>query len=246
MTETVKLEYVEAEARLTLCQPASRNALTVEDIRLATELIGKAGRQPGIRVLRICAQGEVFCAGRAHETPKSPSSPTSEDLRARLIEPILALYRALHGLDIVSVAQVQGDAHGLGCALVSACDIAVAASGARFSLPEMEKDLPPTLAISAFGRKVHPKVTASMVLGLATLDAASAQRAGIVGEVVPADALAGRVDEIVGTLSRRHPLAIATVKRYLRGALAPDYEVCSEMAAALLSGSMPAIRATSG
>lgn len=241
---TIRIDYHGAEARLTLAHGASGNALTLPDIRQAREAIAQAAAKPGVRVLRLCAEGDTFCVGRAPEGGPPSGQPTSEDLRARLIAPILDLYRALHTLDIVSVAQVQGDAHGLGCALVSACDIAVASRTARFSLPEMTKDLPPTLALSALGRKVHPKVAASMVLGLATLSADDAVRAGIVGEVVEPSELARRVDDIVAQIGARHTLALATVKRYLRAAQAPDFDVNAEMAASMLSGAIPAIRAT--
>lgn len=240
----IRLDYHGAEARLTLSRAATGNALTLPDIREARDAIAQAGSRPEVRVLRICAEGDQFCVGRAPEGgAPAAGQATSEDLRVRLVGPILALYRALHMLDIVSVAQVQGDAHGLGCALVAACDIAVASRTARFSLPEMSKDLPPTLALSALARKVQPKVAASMVLGLATLSADEAVRGGIVGEVVEQAALPGRVDEIVALLGARHPVALATVKRYLRAAQAADFDMCAEMAASMLAGAMPAIRA---
>lgn len=244
MSDHLRLEFFGAEARLTLSNPSVGNALTLPDIRRAREAIAEAGAQPGVRVLRLYAEGEAFCVGRSSEGGPAPAQATSEDLRARLITPILDLYRALHALDIVSVAQVQGDAHGLGCALVSACDMAVASRSARFSLPEMAKDLPPTLALSALGRKVQPKVAASMVLGMAVLSADEALRAGLVGEVVEADALVARGDAIVAELSARHPLALATVKRYLRAAQAPDFEACGEMAAVMLASAIPAMRIT--
>lgn len=241
MTDTIRLEYHGAEARIMLAHVATGNALTLPDIKRARAAIAEAAARPEVRVLRLCAEGAVFCVGRAPEAGP-PAPATAEELRTRLVAPILELYRALHALDIVSVAQVQGDAHGMGCALVSACDIAVSASTARFSLPEMAKDLPPTLALSALGRKVSPKAAASMVLGLATFDAQAAMRAGIVGEVVEPGELAARVDAIVAQLSGRNAIALATVKRYLRAAQAPDFDLCAEMAASMLSGAMPAIR----
>jgi enoyl-CoA hydratase len=242
MKDILRLEYFGAEARLTLANAATGNALTLAGIKRAGAAIAEAAARPGVRVLRLCAEGDVFCMGRAPE-PGPPAPATAEELRTQLIAPIVDLYRALHRLDIVSVAQVQGDAHGLGCALVSSCDIALAASSAKFSLPEMHKDLPPTLALSALGRKVSAKAAASMVLGGATLDAQAAMRAGLVGEVLDASALAARTDEVVAQLSMRNPIALATVKRYLRAAQAPDFELNAELAASMLSLAMPAIRA---
>jgi enoyl-CoA hydratase/carnithine racemase len=245
MTDNIRLEFIGAEARLTLSNGNAGNALSLPDIRSASAAIMQAAAHAEVRVLRLRAEGAAFCLGRAPESgSRSHESTTAEGLRINLILPILNLYRSLHVLDIVSLAEVQGDAYGLGCALVSACDIAVAASSAKFSLPEMAKDLPPTLALSALGRKVSPKAAASLVLGLATFDALSAMRAGIVGEVVEAAALTTRTDEIVAQLSARNSIALATVKRYLRASQSPDFDACAEMAASMLSGAIPAIRAT--
>jgi len=242
MTSTIRLEYFGAEARLTLSSPDTGNQLTLPDIESAIAAIGDAARRPEVRVLRLRAEGKSFCLGRAPEAG-APTPLDPETLRNRLVGPILSLYRALHVLDIVSLAEVQGEARGLGCALVSACDMAVASDVATFSLPEMTKDLPPTLALSALGRRVQAKSAVSLVLGLATLDAQGALRAGLVGEVVPASALRTRTDEIVAQLSERHAIAIATVKRYLRSAQSPDFDLCAELAASLLSGALPSIRA---
>jgi enoyl-CoA hydratase/carnithine racemase len=248
MRDAIRLEFLGAEARLTLDRPAQDNALTLPDLQRLRAAIAEAAARPEVRVLRLRAEGRTFCAGRAPQ-PGAPASQgpqppaTAETLRARLVAPILEVYGALHALDIVSVAEVQGDAHGLGCALVSACDIALAANTARFSLPEMAKDLPPTLALSALAHKVHPKAAASLVLGLATLDAQGALGAGLVGEVLAPEALRGRADALVAQLAERHPLAIATVKRYLRAAQSPDQALHAELAASLISGAMSAIQA---
>ena len=246
MTDAVRLEFLGAEARLTLARPAQDNALTLPDLQRLRAAIAEAGARPEVRVLRLRAEGSTFCAGRAPQpgAPGSQPPATAETLRARLVAPILEVYGALHALDIVSVAEVQGDAHGLGCALVSACDIALAASTARFSLPEMAKDLPPTLALSALAHKVHAKAAASLVLGMATLDAQGALGAGLVGEVLAPEALRARADAVVAQLAERHPIAIATVKRSLRAAQSPDQALHAELAASLISGAMSAIQAT--
>lgn len=243
MTGLIRFEIEGAEARLTLCGPESGNAMRIADIVSASEYIRKAGRTPGVKVLRLCAEGPSFCLGRAAEPP-SQSSPGPESIRDNLVQPILDLYKALHDLDIVSVAQVQGEARGFGCAMVAACDIAVASSVAIFSLPEMQKNLPPTLALSAVLQKMSHKAVTSLVLGAGSLDAQGALVAGLVGEVTSPEQLQPRGDEIVSHLSSRHPLALTTVKRYLRAAGAPDHQLHAEMAASLLSSAMVDIRQT--
>ena len=238
----IRFEITGGEARLTLCRPGHGNALRMEDIVATCRAIEEAGRSPGVKVLRLCAEGANFCVGRAAE-PAARAALVPEAIRTGLVQPILDMYRAMHSLDIVSVAQVQGDAHGLGCALMAACDIVVAATTAKFSLPEMLKDLPPTLALSAVLPNVHPKAAASLVLAARSLDAREALAIGLVSEVLEVPALQARVDEIVSHTVARHPVAIKTVKRYLRAAGAPNYHTNAELAASLLSGAMADIRA---
>ncbi|VTU33131.1 Hydroxycinnamoyl-CoA hydratase-lyase [Variovorax sp. PBL-H6] len=244
MTSGIRFEISSGEARMTLCRPETGNALRLDDIVAASQWIGDLARAtPDVKVLRLCAEGETFCVGRAVEPGAAPRGQNPESTRRGLVDPILDLYRALHSADVVSVAQVQGDAHGLGCALVAACDLAVVAATAKFSLPEMHKDLPPTLALSAVLPSVHLKAAASLVLGGATIDGRAAVAVGLAGEVVDAQNLGARVDAIVEHLVARHPVALKTVKRYLRAAGAPDHQTHAELAASLLSGAMSDIRA---
>ena len=63
-------------------------------------------------------------------------------------QPILDLYADVRATPVPVLAVVQGEARGFGCALVGQCDLAIAVESARFSLPELETNLPPTLAIS--------------------------------------------------------------------------------------------------
>src|SRR5688572_15872645 len=184
MHEPPRLEFDGAQALVTLCDPELSNALSLDQVKRLRECVAEASANDAVRVLRLRAEGEVFCAGRA--TGGGAPGASGEAMRATLIAPIQDLYRALHATDLVTIAEVQGDAHGLGCALVAACDLAVASTNARFSLPEMGKHLPPTLALSVMVPRVTPRVAAHLVLAMNVLDARAALAAGIVGEVVEA------------------------------------------------------------
>ena len=88
-------------------------------------------------------------------------------MRRNVTEPILNVYDEIAAAPQPVVCAVQGLAHGFGCAIATACDITIAADGARFKLPEMEKDLPPTLAISAMMARVPRKALTFMVYSMA-------------------------------------------------------------------------------
>jgi enoyl-CoA hydratase len=246
VNEDFQIHIDGAEAVITLCRRHTGNMLSLTALRRLTETIDAfPARDPIIKVLRIRAEGESFCLGRAPASPNAPPPASSQEMRERLIDPILGLYRAIRAWDMPVVAEVQGDAAGLGCAVVAACDLAIAGSTARFSLPEMDKGLPPTLALSALSRKVHAKAAASMVWGLAQFDATTAQAIGLVGEVVSAERLTERVDEVVAHIVRQHPLALATIKKYLRSLHSADAEVSAELAGGMLANALSSTRSSS-
>jgi len=238
------ITFGDAEAIICLCRPDMGNMLSLDGLRKLTAAIdGLAGHQRTLKVLRIRAHGAAFCMGRQPPPAGAPKGGSSAVLRRRLIDPILDLYRAIRAWDMPVIAQVQGEAAGLGCALVAACDLAVAAQSARFSLPEMDKGLPPTLALSALSRKVHAKAAASMVWGLAKFDAHTAQAIGLVGETAVDEQLAARVDDIVAQIVRQHPLGLATLKRYTRSVHTADFDSSAELAGVLLSSALSSIEA---
>ena len=109
-------------------------------------------------------------------------------------------------------------AHGFGCAIAGACDISIAADNARFKLPEMEKNLPPTLAISALMPRTPRKALTWMVYSMEELDATTAVALGIVSTVVPAAQLDSALSKLLSTMTSRSPEALTAVKDFFRSA----------------------------
>lgn len=232
----------DAEAIISLSRPECGNALSIKGIRLLADTLWRVGSMTEIKIVRIRAEGQIFCNGREKPPMGMPPKVSAQEIRGALVDPIIDVYRALRALNVPCVAQVQGAANGFGCALVAGCDLAVASDNATFTLPEMSNDLPPTLALSALGRKVHEKAAASLVFGLAQFDAHTALAVGLVGEVVSPSQLADRVDEIVAQVSLRHPVALATVKSFQRTLNTADFEQLVEIAASEISTALSSIR----
>ena len=230
-----------SEHRITLSQPELGNTLSLDAMRELAADIRQAGRDPAVKIIRITAQGEAFCRGRAPSKPPA-NPPSAAEFRATVADPILDVYRAMHESQVPILAEVQGNAEGFGCALVAASDLAVSASTARFNLPEMHKNLPPTLVLSVLRYKVPPKAAAHMAYLADTIDAATAREWGFVAEVVaPAD-LSTRCDEIAASLGARDRIAIATLKSYFREIVFPDFSLASETAGSMLSTAMTSLR----
>ena len=243
LSEHFKIEHCAGESRIELGAGLPGNALTLPAIGELAGAIRAIGQRQQTRVLRLRGSGDDFTVGRAPDKLGTDSPRTAHEIRTRLVDPILDLYAALRALPFPCVAEVRGRATGLGCALVAACDMAIAGHSARFSLPEMAKDLPPTLALSALSRKVGAKTVASMVYGFAELDATAAWTVGLVGEVVEDEHLAARADLSCERIARSNPLALMALKRYLQSLHDADAQVMAELAASVLSGTVASIRA---
>lgn len=188
-------------------------------------------------VVALEGAGPDFCRGRA-EPPRDDAGgpPTPRELERLITRPILGVFGALERVPVPVVAAVRGRAWGLGCALAGACDITLAAADASFCLPEMRRNLPPTLAISALHRVVAPKALAELVYRSEEIDGAVAQRLGIVTRVLDSAELDEALSETVQQLSGRDRYALVAVKSSLRSLRTLDAGSAADVASATLAG----------
>jgi len=203
-----------AVVTITLDRAAEGNLLSIDAVRELAAAF-RAANTTDAKVIVLRGNGADFCRGRGGG---GPPSPTAMKMRANVCEPILDVYAAMSGAHQPIVGVVQGAAYGFGCAIASVCDITIAHDTARFKLPEMEKDLPPTLAMSAVGPRVPLKVIAWMVYAMEELDAHAAHQVGIVSKVAPEPMVEMELDKLLKTMTARSPEALVAVKDFLRSA----------------------------
>jgi enoyl-CoA hydratase len=219
----VKRDEANFTATITLSRPDQGNRLMTEDVSALGQAIRECGADPAVKAVLIRAQGEHFCLGR--DPGPAPAKPKSAlAMRTGVTQPILDLYADIRATPVPVVAVVQGEARGFGCAMVGQCDLSIAAEGTQFSLPEMDTNLPPTLAISAVLGYTRTKIGAAEALEL-----------GFLSEVVPADKLDAAVAATLAKLTDRSRPAIAAVKEYLAVAPHMDPDAAARYASTLLS-----------
>jgi enoyl-CoA hydratase/carnithine racemase len=136
------------------------------------------------------------------------------------------------------ICAVQGEARGFGCAMATQCDITLASTKARFSLPELDSTIPPTLAMSALLQKVPPKIIAHLVYTRQTISAEEARQFGLVSQVNAPGELDKAVDALVDSLVDKPREALATVKEYLWTALYVDQAASAHLAQNMISVAM--------
>src|SRR3984893_11741658 len=209
----IKSANAGAVATLTIDRATEGNTLTVEMLReLATAVRAAGARGRGAR-----------------------SRPPMKR-RANVCEPILDVYDAIAGARQPIVAVVQGRAHGFGASVAGACDLTIAAGDAPFRLPEMERDLPPTLAVSALMARVPRKALTWMVYSMDELDARTARQIGIVSKVAPSAQVEGEVAKLLATMTARSPESLVAMKDFFRVAPQMEPRGMADYAANLTAG----------
>ena len=115
------------------------------------------------------------------------------------------------------IAQVHGYALAGGLELAMACDLIVASDDARLGEPEIRFGSAPVTLLMPF--VIGQKRTRELLLTGDLIDAATAERYGLVNRVVPADRLSAEVDELADRLARVPPDVMAPTKQMLNRAM---------------------------
>jgi len=177
-------------AVLTLNRPGAGNRLTAA---FAIEIAAALRAMQGDREVGACVltgSSDVFCLGGDFV-----GAGATEQGQRTYADALLGLDESMIQLGKPLFAAVNGDAHAGGFALMTACDLAIAAEEATFGLPEAAKGLVPFVA-TAIVKDVLPKsVFFDLVYSARLLTAAEARALNLLHEVVPRAAVLDRAME---------------------------------------------------
>lgn len=215
---------------ITLNRPEQLNAITG---RMTNELIhvfDAAATDDATGALVITGAGRGFCAG-ADLTGGTPADRrTNGDPRSRRqrIDPLAAAGRvilALRGVEKPVIAAVNGAAAGAGFGLATACDLRLASTEARLSTIFIKRGVAPDFGSSYFlPRIVGISKATEMFLTGEMLDAAQAERIGLVSRVLPPERLLKEAMLLAEQLAGGPPLAMQYTHRALSHSLANTLE----------------------
>ena len=196
-------------ARLTLNDPARRNALSTALLGALAEQLDVVGTDPDVHVVVLAAAGPAFSAGHdLREIRADPDPGFRERLFAQCSDVMVAVTRLRQPV----IAEVAGVATAAGCQLVATCDLAVAGESARFATPGVNIGLFCSTPMVAVTRTVAPKHAMELLLTGEMVSAAHAERIGLVNRVVPDDDLTAAVDDLAATIAAKSPLTVAIGK----------------------------------
>ncbi len=202
-------------ATLALNRPQRHNALSAALIDALETALESVERDARVRVVVLTGAGPTFCAGADIGEMRASADASIEDNEREAVR-LANLLARLDRLERPTVARVQGNAFGGALGLIAACDIAVAASGAAFALTEVRLGIVPAMISPYVVRAIGTRQARRYFLTGERLDAAQAERIGLLHVVVPDPGLDRAVDELADGLLYGGPVAQAEAKRLLR------------------------------
>ncbi len=222
-------------ATLTLNRPQAFNALGEEMLASLRLHLDALAQDDAVRVVVIAAAGKAFCAGHdLKEMLAEPSEAYYRDLFGRCGQVMLALQR----LPVPVIAKVQGVATAAGCQLVAQCDLAVAASNAKFAVSGINLGLFCATPSVALTRNLGRKPAFEMLVTGEFIGAAQAQALGLVNRVAEPEALDAAVEALVQSILAKPRVALAMGKQLFYRQLEEGMEAAYADAAQTMARNM--------
>ena len=199
-------------AFLSLNRPRARNAINgpmAQELADACEAIAE---DDSIRAVILTGAGTSFFCGGSDPADMPPEGTRDPEA----IEEFLATHSVaskLAALDRPVIAAIAGDCHGQGLELALACDIRIASSSARFSLPHLAQGLIPwDGGTQRLPRLVGRVAALELLLTAETIDAGEALRLGLVTRVVAPAKVPEEAQKVARQIADSAPTAVRYVK----------------------------------
>lgn len=229
----VRVERRGAVLEVTLDRPTA-NAIDNATSREMGEIFAGFRDDSDLRVAIVTGAGDRFFSAGWDLKAAAMGEPADGDYGVGGFGGL----QQLPGLDKPVIAAVNGMAVGGGFELALAADLVVAADHARFRLPEVLVGLLPDAASVTLPRRIPYHVAVDLLMTGRWMEAAEAERWGLLREVVPAGELLPAARRLADLVASGPPLVFPAIKETLRetGAM-----TVPEALAAVTEARLPAV-----
>ncbi|WBU63666.1 enoyl-CoA hydratase [Paracoccus aerodenitrificans] len=215
MSELILREDTGRVARLVMNSPENFNALSAEMIATLYTTLAAIGTEENIRAIIIAANGKAFSAG--HDLRQMQAARGNPD-RGRagfsaLFDGCAQLMQLIPTLPQPVIAEIQGVATAAGCQLVASCDLAVAATTAKFGVNGVNLGLFCSTPAVALSRAVNRKAAFEMLVTGKFIDAQEAQCLGLINQVAKVAELESDTMALAQKIAEKLPTAVRMGKR---------------------------------
>ena len=229
--ETLIYEVEDSVATITFNTPKTANAMNPLGAREFRAVAETADDDPSVRAVVLTGAGRMFCAGG----DLGSFAKAGSGARRLIMEMAGDLHMGLSRLARTSapvIGAINGTAAGAGLSLVMACDLAIAAESAVFTMAYTKAGLTPDGSSTYYmPRKIGDRRTRELMLTNRVLSSAEALEWGVVNEVVPADEVLARASALAHKLAQGPTAAFGGVKTLLNGTFDQTLESQMELEA---------------
>lgn len=219
-TEKLRLDFPrEAVARLTISNPANRNALDHEILDAIANTVPALDDGLEVRCLVITGEDPVFSAG--YDIGSIPDETFATDAEALVAHPFHAALEALAAFPWPTVAAINGHCLGGGLELAVTCDLRIAARGAKMGMPPAKLGLVYShTGIAKFLEVIGPARTRELFLTGENLPSERVEEFDLVNRVTEPDSLEEEALALAETVAANAPLSMRGNKRIIEALMA--------------------------
>ena len=211
--ETILLERRGAVGLVTLNRPKALNALNAQLIGELEAALSELDADPAIGAVVVTGSAKAFAAGA------DIKEMLAKDFAAAMASDFIAPWQKIAQHRKPVIAAVAGFALGGGCELAMMCDLVLAADNARFGQPEINLGtIPGAGGTQRLTRAIGKSKAMELVLTGRMMDAAEAERSGLVARVVPLADLLAEALKLAETIAAKSQPIVAMAKDMVNAA----------------------------
>ncbi|WGX96069.1 enoyl-CoA hydratase/isomerase family protein [Nocardioides sp. L-11A] len=217
-------DRIGAVRMISLNRPTRLNAMTKSLVAALIPVLEDAAVDPAVRCVVLTGVGRGFCAGGDLGEVGDIADGIDVAAEESDLRRLHHSSRLLHEMAKPTIAAVNGPCAGAGLSWACACDLRIAATSAVFRSSFVSAGLTGDFGSTwTLPRIVGAGKARELCLLNLKIDAAEAQRIGLVSEVVPDDSFRDRVLELATRLAAQAPLALAGMKANLNDGERHDF-----------------------
>ena len=208
-------------AKITINRPEVRNALN-RALRLELrEVLEDIDKDKDIRVAIITGAGDRAFISGADITELREATPMMIEERASTLGQ--QLFSDIENLRVPVIAMINGFCLGGGLEVALCCDIRIASENAKFGQPEINVGVfPGAGATQRLPRLIGWGKAKELIYTGRIIEAAEAEKLGLVNKVVPLEALEEEVEQLAETIASKSPLIIKLAKKTINRGMHTD------------------------
>lgn len=213
--QTIRIERrADGVATLVLARPDKHNAMSgemLDELHLAANALGSDGQ---VRVVILTGEGESFCAGGDLSWMQAQFAATRNEREAQAMK-LARMLKTMNELPKPLIGRINGNGFGGGMGLISVCDIAIAAQGARFGFTETRLGLIPATIGPYVIRRMGEANARRVFMSSRLFGADEARQLGLIARAVPPSDLDAAIEAEAVAYLACSPKAVAMAKRLI-------------------------------